>query len=95
MIKSWKNERTRKVFSAGISRGFRGMNRERAENRLAALNAAASLADLRTLQGAALHKLRGSRRGQWAMTVNGPWRVCFSFRMGDAYDVEITDDHKG
>jgi plasmid maintenance system killer protein len=28
------------------------------------------------------------------MTVNGPWWVCFSFRMGDAYDVEITDDHK-
>ncbi len=33
--------------------------------------------------------------GQWAMTVNGPWRICFRFKDGDAYDVEITNYHKG
>ena len=33
------------------------------------------------------------RRGQWAMTVNGPWRLCFHFRDGDAWDVEIVDYH--
>lgn len=95
MIRSWKNQRTRKVFSKGVVRGFRGMEREKAENRLAALNGANSLADLRTLRSTDLHTLRGSRKGQWAMTINGPWRVCFRFRQGDAYDVEITDYHKG
>ena len=29
------------------------------------------------------------------MTVNGPWRICFEFRQGDAYEVEIVDYHKG
>ena len=44
---------------------------------LAALNAATSLADLSPLKSVGLHKLKGDRRGQWAMTVNGPWRICF------------------
>jgi proteic killer suppression protein len=42
-----------------------------------------------------LHKLKGDREGQWAMTVNGPWRICFEFRRGDAYSVELVDYHKG
>ena len=39
--------------------------------------------------------LSGNRAGQWAMTVNGPWRICFRFKNGDAHDVEITNYHKG
>ena len=42
-----------------------------------------------------LHKLRGERKSQWAMTVSRRWRICFEFRRGDAYDVEIVDYHKG
>ena len=41
------------------------------------------------------HKLKGNRKTQWAMTVNGPWRICFEFRKGDAFNVEIADYHKG
>ncbi len=40
-----------------------------------------------------LHKLKGPRRSQWAMTINGPWRLCFRFADGDAWDVEIVDYH--
>ncbi len=47
------------------------------------------------LAGVGLHKLKGDRKGQWAMSVNGPWRICFEFRKGDAYNVEIADYHKG
>jgi proteic killer suppression protein len=47
------------------------------------------------LKSVGLHKLKGDRKGQWAMTVNGPWRICFEFRKGDAYEVEIVDYHKG
>jgi proteic killer suppression protein len=62
---------------------------------LLALNVAKSLQDLSPLKSVGLHKLKGARRPQWAMTVNGPWRICFEFRRGDAYDVEIVDYHKG
>ncbi len=66
-----------------------------AEDLLAALDSAESLADLSPLKSLGLHKLKGDRSGQWAMTINGPWRICFRFRDGNAHDVEITDYHKG
>ena len=62
---------------------------------LLALNVAKSLNDLSPLASVGLPKLKGDRKGQWAMTINGPWRICFEFRKGDAYSVEITDYHKG
>jgi len=42
-----------------------------------------------------LHKLKGDRKGQWAITVNARWRICFTFADGDAFDVELVDYHKG
>ena len=65
-----------------------------AEELLAILDAATSLKDLSPLKSVGLHKLTGDRKGQWAMTVNGPWRICFKFKKGDAYDVEIVDYHR-
>jgi proteic killer suppression protein len=62
---------------------------------LAALNVAKSLNDLSPLKSVGLHKLKGSRKSQWAMAVNARWRICFKFRDGDAYEVEIVDYHKG
>ncbi len=62
---------------------------------LAALDVATSLQDLSPLRSVGLHKLTGNRKGQWVMTVNGPWRICFRFRDGDAWDVEINDYHRG
>lgn len=59
------------------------------------LDAATALTDLSPLRSVGLHPLKGQRRGQWAMTVNGRWRICFRFRDGDAYDVEIVDYHRG
>jgi len=94
MIRSWKSGASRKFFETGKSR-FRGMDVETAQDLLAMLDAATALTDLSPLKSVGLHKLTGDRRGQWAMTVNGRWRVCFRFRQGDAYDVEITDYHKG
>ncbi len=62
---------------------------------LLALNVAGTLQDLSPLKSVGLHKLKGRRKGQWAMTVNGPWRICFEFSKGDAFNVEIVDYHKG
>ena len=70
------------------------MDHEAAQELLAALDAATNFKDLSPLKSVGLHKLKGNRKGQWAMTVNGPWRICFQFRKGDAYDVEIVDYHR-
>jgi proteic killer suppression protein len=92
MIRSWRSSATRRFAETGKSK-FAGLDVEAAKERLAALDAATSLADLSPLKSIGLHKLAGARRDQWAMTVNGPWRVCFRFEDGDAWDVEIVDYH--
>lgn len=71
------------------------MDLDAAIDLLLALNAAQSLKDLSPLASVGLHKLKGDRKHQWAMTVNGPWRICFEFKDGDAYNVEIIDYHRG
>ena len=95
MIKSFADSKTRRFYEEGKTTKFRSMDAEAAEDLLAALDAAISLQDLSPLRSVGLHKLTGDRSGQWAMTVNGPWRICFKFKDGDAYDVEITDYHRG
>jgi plasmid maintenance system killer protein len=57
------------------------------------LNAAGRLDHISPFKSVGLHPLKGNRRGQWAITVNGPWRICFRFKGGDAHDVEIVDYH--
>ncbi len=74
---------------------FRGLDEEFAIELLATLNVVKSLKDLSPLKSVGLHKLKGDRKNQWAMTVNARWRVCFTFKDGDATDVEIVDYHKG
>jgi proteic killer suppression protein len=95
MIRSWRNSVTRKVWEGERPNQLRGLDFEAAIDLLLALNVAKALSDLSPLKSVGLHKLRGDRKNQWAMTVNARWRVCFEFRQGDAYEVEITDYHKG
>jgi len=95
MIRSWRNTASRKVWERPSSNPFRGLDVDAALELLTALNVAKSLQDLSPLQSVGLHKLKGARKKQWAMTVNNRWRICFEFRMGDAFDVEIIDYHKG
>ena len=95
MIRSWRNAPSRKVWEGDRPNRFHGLDFDAAVDLLLALNVAKTLQDLSPLKSVGLHKLKGGRKGQWAMTVNGPWRICFTFRMGDAYDVEIVDYHRG
>jgi proteic killer suppression protein len=62
---------------------------------LLALNVARAPTDFGALRSVGLHRLKGDRRGQWAITVNARWRICFEFQRGDAHNVEIVDYHKG
>ena len=83
-----------RFYRQGKRSEFQGMDADVAQDWLAVLDAATCLKDISPLKSVGLPKLTGDRKGQWAMTINGPWRICFRSRDGDAYDVEITDYHK-
>jgi toxin HigB-1 len=95
MIRSWRNSVTRKVWEGERPTQFRGLDFDAAIDLLLALNVAKALSELSPLKSVGLHKLKGERKHQWAMTVNARWRICFEFRKGDAYEVEVVDYHKG
>jgi proteic killer suppression protein len=92
MIASWKDASTRRFAETRRSR-WRGLDVARANARLQALNATKSLEGLGKLRSVGLHKLSGDRAGNWAMTINGPFRLVFRFSDGDAHDVEIVGYH--
>lgn len=66
---------------------------KRATAKLLMLNAATNLRDLRSPPANRLEKLRGNREGQYSIRINQQYRVCFVWRSGDAYQVEIVDYH--
>jgi proteic killer suppression protein len=63
--------------------------------KLRLVNNAATIQDLRVPPGNRLEALSGARSGQHSVRINDQWRVCFSWRRGDAFDVEIVDYHRG
>ncbi len=92
MIKSFKSKDTARLFNRLSSRRWRGIA-DAARRKLEILNAAKSLAELRVPPGNRLEALKGDRRGQHSIRINDQWRICFVWRGGDAYDVEIVDYH--
>jgi len=93
MIKSFADERTRRVFSRERVGAFGAELQRSAWKKLAVLHAASSLQDLRVPAGNRLEKLGGRREGQHSIRINDQWRICFVWRGGDAFDVEIADYH--
>ena len=92
MIRSFKSRASRRLFSDGDTRGVETALIPRLLRRLDALNAAANAADL-NLPGFDLHQLKGDRRGTWSIKISGNWRVTFTFKDGDAFDVDVEDYH--
>ncbi|WP_309623081.1 type II toxin-antitoxin system RelE/ParE family toxin [Novosphingobium sp.] len=92
MIVSFANRATERFARDGKSK-FTGMDVAKAMARLQVLHAATSLNDIPPLKSVGLHPLVGDRQGQWAMTINGPWRLVFRFADGNAEDVDIVDYH--
>lgn len=91
--KSWNCERTRQLFERECNRIVPPALARRARRKLLLIDAAAELAFLRVPPGNRLEKLKGSRSGQWSIRINDQYRICFVFRAGDAYQVEIVDYH--
>jgi len=75
------------------SRAVSGEAVRRALIKLVQLDRVETVEELRTPPGNRLHKLGGDREGQWAISINDQYRICFRFEDGDAYNVEATDYH--
>ena len=86
---------SQKIWNGERPNRFRGLDFAAAVDLLLALHVAKTLQDLSPLKSVGLPKLKGERKRQWAMTVNGPWRICFEFRKGNAHNVKIIDYHRG
>ena len=95
MIKSFADKRTTAVFVGYVVRGLPNQIQRRARAKLLAVDAAKQLDDLRVPPGNRLEALHGDRRGQSSIRINDQWRICFEWREGAAWNVEIADYHKG
>ncbi|HLQ64382.1 MAG TPA: type II toxin-antitoxin system RelE/ParE family toxin [bacterium] len=93
MIRSFRDKGTEKVFLRERSRRLPPGVQRTALRKLAMLDAAQALQDLSVPPGNRLEKLSGDRAGQYRIRINDQWRVCFRWEEGNAYDVEIADDH--
>jgi proteic killer suppression protein len=93
VIRSFSDKETERFYTTGKSRRMPPEIRKRAAMRLVQLNASVRVEDLRVPPSNRLERLRGDRAAQWSMRINDQWRVCFRFRDGDAFDVEIVDYH--
>ena len=91
MIKSFADASSERIWRTGKTRGSPPASVAR--RKLAMLNAAHRVDDLRVPPGNRLEKLAGDRKGQHSIRINDQYRICFVFRDGDAYQVEITDYH--
>ncbi len=93
MIESFADGETQSLFAKGKSRRLPPEILRRAIMRLAQLDAATDVDDLRQPPSNRLESLSGERQGQWTIRINDRWRVCFCFERGNAQDVEIIDYH--
>ena len=93
MIRSFKSKETEKIFHRQRSRQLPGDIQQIALRKLRMLNRAVSLQDLRVPPANRLEKLKGDRVAQYSIRINDQWRICFEWKDGDAYEVEIVDYH--
>jgi proteic killer suppression protein len=94
MIKSFRDSDSEELWKTGSSRRLPAALRRPAFKKLAILNAALALENLRVPPGNRLEALRGDRAGQYSIRINDRYRVCFVWRDGNAHDVEIVDYHR-
>ena len=93
VIKSFKNKETENIYTREGSGKIQGDIQQVALRKLRMINNAKKLNDLRIPPANRLEKLKGDRKGQHSIRINDQWRICFTWRDGDAYEVEITDYH--
>jgi toxin HigB-1 len=92
MIKTFRAAETRRLWERETVKAFQSIERL-ALRKLQQLHFATQLSDLLAPGGNRVEALKGDRKGQHSIRVNDRWRICFVWRDGDAYNVEIVDYH--
>jgi len=93
MIRSFAEKDTQRVFQRERVRKLGKSLQKIAQRKLVMIDAAEAIVDLKEPPGNRLEKLSGDRKGQYSIRINDQWRVCFVWRNGNAYDVQIVDYH--
>jgi proteic killer suppression protein len=93
VIKSFADEDTARVFAREYVRRLPPTLHRVAWRKLAQLHAATRLDTLRLPPGNRLEALKRDRAGQHSIRINDQWRICFVWKDGDAYEVELVDYH--
>lgn len=93
MIRSFKDKEAEKLFARQRSRKIPAHIQQVALRKLRMLNRSNTLNDLRVPPANRLEKLKGNRKNQRSIRINEQWRICFTWKKGDVYDVEIVDYH--
>jgi len=93
MIKSFSDKETEKIFNRLFFRKLPQNIQHIARRKLVILDAVPELNALRIPPGNKLESLKRERKDQHSIRINDQWRICFNWKAGDAYNVEITDYH--
>ncbi|MGD9136014.1 MAG: type II toxin-antitoxin system RelE/ParE family toxin [Desulfobacterales bacterium] len=93
MIKTFRDNETEKIFNRLVSKKLPQNIQHLERRKLVILDAAIELNTLRVPPGNRLEALKGNRKGQHSIRINEQWRICFRWKAGDAFDVEIADYH--
>jgi proteic killer suppression protein len=93
VIKTFRDKEAERVWSRAYSKRLPRGIQERALMKLQQLNAAGELRDLAIPSSNQLEALKGDRKGEYSIRINRQWRICFRWRAGHAFDVEIVDYH--
>lgn len=93
MIKTFADRHTAELYEVGRAKRFPAEIWGIALRRLQYLDSASCVDDLKVPPSNRLHKLKNDREGQFSISVNMKWRVCFRFVDGDVYDLELIDYH--
>jgi len=95
MIRSFKDNEAERIFDRQRSMKLSEELQRAALRKLRMLNRATNLDDLRIPPGNRLEKMKGDRADQYSIRIDRQWRVCFRWSGNDAFEVEITDYHRG
>lgn len=93
MIKSFKCKETEGIFNSILSKKLPKEIQKKALIRLLDIDKANDVNDLKVPPSNRLHPLGGDRKGQYSISINMQWRICFTWKNNNALDVEIIDYH--
>lgn len=93
MIAGFRDADTERLWTTGRCKRLPAQLHRRALKKLYILHGVLTLENLAVPPGNRLEKLRGDRQGEYSIRINDQYRICFSWRDGNARDVEVTDYH--